>query len=56
MGDQYPECNVSGALPAYGYFIRHAENVTFRDCKTSVSPDDSRRAIVTSNVKNLTEE
>ncbi len=42
MGTQYPECVIWGDMPAYGYFIRHAENVRFIDCKTAVFPEDAR--------------
>ena len=34
----YPECNMWGDLPAYGYFVRHAANVKFIDCDTTVYP------------------
>jgi hypothetical protein len=53
MGSQYPECNDWGYLPAYGYFIRHANGVTFRDCDTSVSPADARQAMVEVDVLNF---
>lgn len=55
MGEQYPECNVWGPMPAYGYFIRHAENVQFIDCKTSVSPNDTRKPMVTIDVNGLSQ-
>jgi polygalacturonase len=52
MGSQYPECNDWGYLPAYGYFIRHANGVTFRDCDTSVFPADARPWIDLDDVQN----
>lgn len=46
----YPECNMWGNLPAYGYYVRHAENVRFIDCKTSCCESPGvRPAILTSD-------
>ena len=42
MGTQYPECNLWGNLPAWGYFLRHIDNLTFTDCVSAVSPTDAR--------------
>jgi len=39
---QYPENIMWGDLPAYGYYIRHAFNVTFTNCSTSVVGPDAR--------------
>ena len=46
FGDQYPESNCFGILPASAYYIRHAENVVFEDCKTQIALDDVREAFV----------
>lgn len=43
----YPEYNVFGKLPAWGYYIRYAENINFTNCSQTVSPSDVRSAIVT---------
>ncbi len=42
----YPEYNVFGRLPAWGYYVRLAENIDFTDCSQTVSPSDVRQAIV----------
>lgn len=42
----YPEYNVFGMLPAWGYYIRYAENINFVNCSQTVSPIDVRHAIV----------
>ncbi len=42
----YPEYNVFGMLPAWGYYIRYAENVDFTNCSQTVSPSDVRQSIV----------
>jgi polygalacturonase len=50
---QYPENTIWGNLPAYGYYIRHATNVTFTNCLTSATSADARPWIATSDVSNL---
>jgi polygalacturonase len=50
---QYPENTKWGNLPAYGYYIRHAANVTFTNCFTSAAPADARPWIATMDVSNL---
>jgi polygalacturonase len=44
---QYPQASTWGDLPAFGYFIRHADHVTFERVATGVSSEDARRAIET---------
>ncbi|TDF96161.1 S-layer homology domain-containing protein [Paenibacillus piri] len=44
--NQYPESNIWGNLPAYGYYIRHADGVTFTNNTTDVSPADARSPFV----------
>ncbi len=51
---QYPENTMWGNLPAYGYYIRHATNVTFTNCFTSAASADARPWIATNDVSNLT--
>ncbi len=46
FGLQYPESNCFGLLPASGYYIRHAKNVSFKDCNTIVALPDERDMIV----------
>jgi len=50
---QYPENTMWGNLPAYGYYIRHATNVTFTNCFTSAAATDARPWIATNDVSNL---
>jgi hypothetical protein len=50
---QYPENTIWTNLPAYGYYVRHATNVTFTNCFTSVWPPDARPWIATSDITNL---
>lgn len=46
FGLQYPESNCFGLLPAAGYYVRHAKNVTFTDCNTVISLPDVRKVFV----------
>ena len=48
--DGYPETIVWDDFPAWGYFIRHAENVVFTNVTHEVSPEDAREAIVLEDV------
>ena len=51
---QYPENTDWGNLPAYGYYLMHANNVTFTNCFTSAALTDARPWIGTNDVSNLT--
>jgi hypothetical protein len=52
---EYPNYNWNRSiLPAYGYYIRHAENITFENCSTTVSPTDAREEMVLVNAENIT--
>jgi len=42
-----------GKLPAYGFFIRHAENLSVRDIFLSFGQDDARPVIVCDDVQEL---
>ena len=49
----YPENTIWKNLPAYGYYVRHATNVTFTNCSASVYPADARPWFATNDVSNL---
>ncbi len=51
--DQYPESNMFGDLPAWGYYLRHVAGVTFDSCTTAVASPDARPEIVTDDVAGL---
>jgi polygalacturonase/lysophospholipase L1-like esterase len=38
----YPEPSMFGTLPAYGFFIRHARNITLSNVSVSFARDDAR--------------
>lgn len=49
---KYPEFTMFGELPAYGFYIRHAENVIFKNVKMRLKDSDYRPAIVMDDVEN----
>lgn len=50
----YPEFSVWKELPAWGFYIRHAEGVTFKNVVLTASEKDYRPAIVLDDVQNST--
>lgn len=51
--DSYPECKIFGILPAWGFFCRHADGVTFENVTMRVLGQDYRPALVGDDVKRL---
>jgi polygalacturonase len=47
----YPEPSMFGTLPAYGFFVRHARNITLRDVRVGYEKPDARPAIVLRDVE-----
>jgi hypothetical protein len=43
-----------GDLPAWGYYLRHVQGVTFDACTSSVAATDARQKLVTDDVGLLT--
>jgi hypothetical protein len=50
LAASYPEFSMFGELPAYGLFIRHAENITLKNVRIDLAHRDYRSAIVTDDV------
>ncbi len=50
---EYPECTMFGMLPAYGFYCRHVEGLTFRDVDLSFTNLDHRPALVCDDVGKL---
>jgi hypothetical protein len=44
---------ITGELPAYGWFIRHARNITFNNCQVDFDNNDGRPAIIAQNVETI---
>ncbi|XHR27331.1 MAG: glycoside hydrolase family 28 protein [Chthoniobacteraceae bacterium] len=55
-GREYPECNNWHNLPAFGYFIRHADHIRFENCVTKATANDSRPWRVLEDVNDLKDE
>jgi polygalacturonase len=53
MIDKYPEALMMGRLPAYGFFVRHADRVRLRNVECITDKPDGRPAIVADDVKDL---
>jgi hypothetical protein len=50
MPNQYPESNMFGDLPAWGYYLRHVQGVTFTACTASVVAADARPVLASDDV------
>ncbi|MGD9930802.1 MAG: glycoside hydrolase family 28 protein [Mangrovibacterium sp.] len=48
----YPEATMFGTLPAYGFFVRHAENLTFEGVDLKTDNSDLRPAFFLDMVEN----
>src|SRR5205085_3979023 len=48
---EYPEPASFGVLPAYGFFIRHAQNVKLEDIDIRYLNEDKRAAIILQDVQ-----
>ena len=50
----YPESEMFGRLPAYGFYIRHARNISIEHCRVETQSPDARPVLVTDDVQNST--
>jgi hypothetical protein len=51
--NQYPESNMFGDLPAWGYYLRHVTGVTFTAVTSTLAATDARQKLVTDDVSGL---
>ena len=51
---RYPEFSMWKELPAWGLYLRHADNITLRNVTLCLNGDDYRPAIVADDVEGLT--
>jgi hypothetical protein len=51
--NQYPESNMFGDLPAWGYYARHVNGLTFSSCRSTLASADARQKLVTNDVSQL---
>ena len=49
----YPEFSMFGELPAWGFYVRHAEGITMNNIKIKIRKPDYRPAMVFDDVKSL---
>ncbi len=49
----YPESTMFGTLPAYGFYLRHAVNISLSDIDLSCKQPDERPALLADDVKEL---
>jgi polygalacturonase len=49
----YPEPDMFGTLPAYGFYLRHVKGVTLQNVEMSTLKPDARPAVVIDDVSNL---
>ncbi|MEE9460416.1 MAG: glycoside hydrolase, partial [Bacteroidales bacterium] len=54
LEDLYPEATMFGELPAYAFFIRHAENISLSDITTITLDPDMRKPVLIQDVKEIT--
>jgi len=53
---RYPEQFFFGPLPAWGAYIRHAKNITFKNVKMELREPDARKRIILDDVEGFVEE
>ena len=51
--NEYPECVRLGILPAYGFFVRHVDGITFKDVELTYNNEELRPAMLFNDVENL---
>ncbi len=51
--NNYPEPSMFGAIPAYGFFVRHVKGLEMHDIEVSFAKDDLRPAFALDNVKGV---
>jgi polygalacturonase/rhamnogalacturonyl hydrolase YesR len=51
---KHPRSDMFGKLPAYGFYVRHANKVTFSNIRLDTEEEDKRPALIFDDVKGLT--
>jgi len=54
LDDLYPESTMFGELPAYAFFIRHAEDISLTDFTASTIEYDVRKPLLTQDISGIT--
>lgn len=50
----YPEFSMFGELPAWGFYVRHANSITFKNIKLNYQTPDFRPAVIFDDVTSIT--
>jgi len=50
---EYPEATMFGTLPAYGFYCRHVEGLSFSNVSLRTTATDDRPALICDDVRNL---
>ncbi len=53
VADKYPQAEMMGHLPAYGFYVRHADRVRLRNVECIADKPDGRPAIVCDDVDDV---
>jgi hypothetical protein len=53
LADKYPEFSMFGELPAWAFYIRHAEGITFQNVSIQATNKDFRPALVIDDADNI---
>ena len=53
LPSEYPESTMFGSLPAYGFYIRHGDNIRVSDLELICDKGDPRTALICSDLKDL---
>ena len=53
LSSEYPKAKMFGSLPAYGFYIRHAQSVTLENIRIGFIETDFRSAIMCEDVEDL---
>ena len=53
LPEAYPEHNMFGELPAYGFYCRHCRNIRFNNIELGVEKPEARPAIICDDVEEL---
>ena len=51
--EKYPEFSMFGELPSWGFYVRHARGITFRNISLRLQDNDFRPAFVFDDVEQL---
>lgn len=51
--NKHPRGDMFGKLPAYAFYVRHVDNIEFRNVKVATEKEENRPALITDDVRGL---